>query len=77
MDEPATLSVAAAARLLGLGRATAYRAAQRGDLPVIRIGGRILVLRLPLEQLLAGEREALPPDGGEGQGISGEHREGH
>ena len=38
-----TLSVPAAGRYLGLGRAQAYAAASRGDLPTLRVGRRILV----------------------------------
>ena len=52
--ESATLSVVEAGRIVGLGRCAAYRAANRGDLPTIRIGGRLLVLRRPLERLLDG-----------------------
>ncbi|MGC4112994.1 MAG: helix-turn-helix domain-containing protein [Nocardioides sp.] len=32
-----------AARLLGVGRSTAYAAAATGDLPTIRLGSRIVV----------------------------------
>jgi excisionase family DNA binding protein len=45
---------------LGVSRATAYRGAARGDIPAIRVGSRILILREPFEQLLRGElREQL------------------
>jgi excisionase family DNA binding protein len=37
------MSVPEAAKLLGIGRNTAYEAAKRGELPVIRIGRRILI----------------------------------
>ena len=49
-----TIEVPEAARRLGISRALAYRAAAHGELPVIRIGGRILVLRAPFEKLLKG-----------------------
>lgn len=39
----ATVSVEVAGRFLGLGRAGAYEAARRGDLPTIRIGKRLFV----------------------------------
>ena len=55
MTEAATLSVTEAAALLGLGRAAAYRAVHRGDLPCIRVGTRLLILRGPLERILNGE----------------------
>lgn len=51
---PATLPVPEAARRLGISRAAAYRAARAGEIPVIRIGGRILVLRQPFDELLQG-----------------------
>jgi len=38
-----TLSVPAAGRYLGLGRAQAYAAASRGEIPTLRVGRRILV----------------------------------
>jgi excisionase family DNA binding protein len=53
--ERQTLTVEEAARLLGVGRSTAYLAVRRGDLPVIRIGRRYVVPRLALERLLDGE----------------------
>ena len=60
----ATLSVVDAGRIFGLGRSAAYRAAHRGDFPTIRIGGRLFVLRRPLERLLEGEPlERKPPEG--------------
>jgi len=37
------LSVPAAGRYLGLGRAQAYAAASRGEIPTLRLGRRILV----------------------------------
>ena len=38
-----TLSVPAAGLYLGLGRAQAYAAANRGEIPTLRVGRRILV----------------------------------
>ncbi len=40
---PATLTVEQAAEILGISRSSAYRAVARGEIPVIRIGRRILV----------------------------------
>jgi excisionase family DNA binding protein len=48
------ISVDDAARELGISRSTAYLCCARGELPCIRIAGRILVLRDAFEQLLAG-----------------------
>ena len=50
--ERQTLTVEEAARVLGIGRSAAYLAAQRGDLPVIRIGRRYVVPRAALERML-------------------------
>src|SRR5512142_1436097 len=44
-----TMSVEEAATLLGISRWLAYERAQRGDLPVLRIGRR---LRVPVRRLL-------------------------
>lgn len=47
-----TLSVPVAGAYLGLGRDSAYAAANRGDLPVIRIGRRMVVPTAALRKLL-------------------------
>jgi excisionase family DNA binding protein len=55
---PLTISVAHAARLLGVSRSAAYRAAASGQLPTITFGRRLLVptsrllemLGLPVEE---------------------------
>ena len=51
-EEPMVYTVAECARLLNLGRTAAYQAVQRGDIPTIRIGRRILVPKKALEHLL-------------------------
>ena len=74
-DEPkhvrVTLTVDEAAELLGIGRSTAYDAVNRGELPCVRVGRRLLILRAPLLRLL-GE------DGGrsheEDSGLESGHR---
>jgi excisionase family DNA binding protein len=50
----ATMTVGAAAKILGIGRNQAYAAAARGELPVIRIGKRLLVRIAALERLIHG-----------------------
>lgn len=52
-----TLTVEEAAAALGISHALAYEAVQRGDIPCIRIGRRILVPRSGLNRMLdsAGE----------------------
>ena len=57
-DERLTVTVAEAAKLLGIGRALAYQAAETGDLPTVRVGRRILV---PLARLKAMLESAHPP----------------
>jgi excisionase family DNA binding protein len=51
-DLPVTLSVNQAAKVLGLSRAGTYEAVQRGDLPSLRIGRRILIPTRRLVDLL-------------------------
>lgn len=49
---PPTLSVERAGRLLGLSRTSAYRAVERGELPTIRLAGRMHVPTARLFELL-------------------------
>ena len=42
-NEPLTVSVAAAAKLLGIGRGTAYDCVRTGQLPSIKLGRRIVI----------------------------------
>lgn len=48
----ATCTVDEAATLLGISRDSAYKAAQSGDLPVLRFGRRLLVSTARLRQML-------------------------
>lgn len=48
MDNRIAITVTEAAAAIGIGRTAAYAAAQRGDIPSVRIGGRLLVPRQPL-----------------------------
>jgi excisionase family DNA binding protein len=65
---PATISVPETARLLGIGRNQAYQAAARGELPAVRLGGRILILTAPLRRMLGAEEPArLGAAGGAGR----------
>jgi excisionase family DNA binding protein len=52
---PRTYRIEEAAQLLGVGRNQAYEAAKRGQLPVIKIGKRLLVPRAALDRMLSGE----------------------
>jgi excisionase family DNA binding protein len=60
--ERQTLRICEAAKLLGIGRNQAYDAAKSGQLPVIRIGKRLLVLRPALDRMLNRGGEATSGD---------------
>ena len=49
-----TCSIDEAAKILGIGRSTAYAAAHDGTLPVIRVSKRLLVPAARLAQMLEG-----------------------
>ena len=51
--EKLTLTVAEAAKCLGIGRNSAYEAIARGEIPVVKVGKRLLVPKAALETLLA------------------------
>ena len=46
------VSVAEAAKMLGIGRTMAYRCVRSGELPSVTLGGRILVPLSALERLV-------------------------
>jgi hypothetical protein len=51
-----TMSVPEAGKkYFGIGKNAAYDAARRGEIPVIRIGGKLRVPVIRLERMLAGE----------------------
>jgi excisionase family DNA binding protein len=52
MNEPLTMSVEAAGKLLGISRGLAYEAARRGELPTIKLGRRLLVPTARLLELV-------------------------
>ena len=55
-----TYTVEEAGRMLGISRGSAYEAAKSGQLPVLKIGGRLLVPKAALDRMLgsAGTPEA-------------------
>lgn len=55
-----TLTVDEAAQRLGISRAFAYEAVRRGEIPHIKIGKRILVPKVALENLLASATRSPP-----------------
>lgn len=50
--ERQTLTIEETAKLLGIGRQLAYNRVKTGEIPVIKIGRRLLVPRRALEKLL-------------------------
>lgn len=51
-DLPVLITVPTAARVLGVSRASAYRYAELGLLPVKRFGGRIYIVRDRLRKMV-------------------------
>jgi excisionase family DNA binding protein len=53
-DDQLTQSVRQTAKELGIGVNQAYEAVRRGEIPHIKLGKRILVLRKPWRKMLEG-----------------------
>jgi excisionase family DNA binding protein len=51
-SERLVYTVPEAGRFLGLGRNAAYAAAQRGEIPTLRIGRLLLVPKMPFHRML-------------------------
>ena len=51
-DGRSTFSIEEARKILGVSRSAAYAAARSGELPAIRIAGRVIIPRHALERLL-------------------------
>jgi excisionase family DNA binding protein len=58
---PLTYTIDEVARVLGVNRNTAYQAARVGELPVIKIGRRMLVPKAAFERMLEGAGEKSAP----------------
>lgn len=58
MDEfdrlPAVITIAEAAKAMRIGRNSCYAACRRGEVPSKRIGGRILINKASLLEMLSG-----------------------
>jgi len=52
MENKLTLSVEETAKLLGIGRNLCYDRVKTGEIPVIKIGRRLLIPRAALDRLL-------------------------
>lgn len=59
-NSPTVLTVVEVAKILRIGKISAYQAIERGEVPSIRIGRRILIPRMALEQLLTSKQKAGP-----------------
>ena len=59
VDDRLTLSIEECAKRLGIGRNSAYEAVARGEIPVMRVGKRLLVPKAQLDRLLTGETPAV------------------
>ncbi len=59
-DLPPTMTVQQAGQMLGVCRRTAYRAAERGQIPTIRIGRRLFVPTAKLLTMLGLDEPADP-----------------
>ena len=57
-DGRLAVSLSEAAAVLGIGRSSAYAAAKSGDLPVLKVGGRLLVSVAELQRMLSGNASA-------------------
>lgn len=53
--ETATYTVEQAAKKLGISRSLAYQLAQENKLPVLRLGWRLVVPKVKLDAMVAGE----------------------
>ena len=57
---PATMTVAQAATMLGISRSSAYECVRLGAIPSIRLGRRIVIPRRAVDELLASARLDQP-----------------
>ena len=66
---PPTLTIEECASVLGLSRGSTYEAARVGQIPVLRIGRRLIVPRARLLRLLGEGAPSDPADGDEGHVV--------
>ncbi len=53
--ERATYTVAEVAEILGVSTSTAYESINRGEIPHLRLGNRIVIPKAGIDSLLSGE----------------------
>lgn len=63
-DESLTMTVPEVAAALKIGRGLAYEAVRRGEIPVIRVGRRLLIPRRALAKLLEQPQPLNPTPAG-------------
>jgi excisionase family DNA binding protein len=51
-----------AARAIGISRGGAYKSARTGEIPTVRVGGRLLVPRDALKELIAERAQRRSPE---------------
>jgi excisionase family DNA binding protein len=71
-----TLTIPQAARLLGISISKTYEAARAGQLPIIRIGTRVLISRKRLEDLVNGIEQSVENGHGADRQLEPETRTG-
>ena len=57
LQEPHTYSIPAAGRMAGLAKNGSYAAARRGEIPVIKFGGKLRVPAIKWKRILAEGRD--------------------
>ena len=63
-DRPTMAVPEAGKKYFGLGRNASYEAARRGEIPTIRIGGRIFAVVNRLERMIDGVHDPTEVDSG-------------
>ena len=51
-EDQATVTVDDAARIIGISRGSMYRAIDRGEIPIVRVGKRVLIPTATLRRML-------------------------
>ena len=73
-QESEVLTVEEAAAKLRIGRGTAYEAIRRGELPAIRLCGRLIIPRAAFDRMLASAGEGVDTSGDGGGKLAGTTR---
>ena len=68
-SDSATITVEAAAEILGISRNSAYQAIKRGEIPSLRLGKRIVIPRAAFERMFDNSMSANPEPGPRANGM--------